>query len=55
MIEKVDKKVVEKFGKGGIFALSLHPLKRNGGRDEGTASSRGGGVLELLTTIFPGE
>ena len=47
--------MVEKFGKGGIFALSLHPLKRNGGRDEGTASSRGGGVLEVLTTIFPVE
>ena len=55
LIKKVAKKVVEKFGKGGIFALSLHPLKRNGGRDDGTASSRGGGVLEVLTTIFPVE
>ena len=54
LIKKVAKKVVKKFGKGGNFALSLHPLKRNGGRDEGTASSRGG-VLEVLTTIFPVE
>ena len=46
---------MKKFGKGGIFALSLHPLKRNEGRDDGTASSRGGGVLEVLTTIFPVE
>ena len=35
LIKKVDKKVVEKFGKGGIFALSLHPLKRNGGARRG--------------------
>ena len=28
----MSQKVVEKFGKGGIFALSLHPLKRNGAR-----------------------
>ena len=46
---------MKKFGKGIKFALSLHPLKRNEGRrDGGTASSRGGGVLAMLTTIFPG-
>ena len=33
----------------------IKPAKtERGRRDEGTASSRGGGVLAMLTTIFPG-
>ena len=35
-----------------MFTLSLHPLKRDRGRMKEESSSRGGGVLEVLMTIF---
>ena len=45
----------EKIWKRGNHCLIFAPAKtERGRRDEGTASSRGGGVLAMLTTIFPG-
>ena len=49
------KKSLWKIWKRDKVCLIFAPAKtERGRRDEGTASSRGGGVLAMLTTIFPG-
>lgn len=49
------KKSLWKIWKRDKVCLIFAPAKtERGRRDEGMASSRGGGVLAMLTTIFPG-
>ena len=49
-----EKKFVKIWKRDKVCLIFAPAKTERGRRDEGTASSRGGGVLAMLTTIFPG-